>query len=437
MYTLYGFVGIPNFRNNQAGKTATIGELTTFAETFSTERGEYSLQTYPNVYLTSIDSRRDGALVEVGLAYYDVLLHLSQWLYDRTLQGAVGTDPLALKQALNTEFSNSVNVTTVGAIIQKDSYYFPSYLELTVTNAGEENTLFLWYANDLFVQTYPNYEMRVVLPVDNMDDLLGDRETVLATLKAITPVSHNNRLQKVLEGKPQSYIWTGTFGWHDKDNSDITTPATFSIAINGLAGNNIDLIKVKLREAILAGSAYGQDIWSKVFPEIFTATEFYIVPLWDRVSLPNQVQETGLYSPTVPALTDLSKYAEKYFKGYAQDFVTPNTCISASVYKSLQFLSCGNADNYNAQTRFDLQWPKYAAIRTDSPEFAKLPPDTQAFIMALVTLIQAAEVGTATSLIPSGMTRTERDGVYYFTTTVDGVQYLCPIKDGFAMADAA
>jgi hypothetical protein len=323
----------------------------------------------------------------------------------------------------------------VGNIIQKDSYYFPTYLELTVTTAGEDNTVFLWFANDAFVQQYPNNEMIVVNPVEDMDSLLGDRETVLTALKAITLESHNTRLQSKIEGKPQSYIWTGTFGWHDKDNADITYPAPFSIAIYGLAGNNIDLIKIKLRETILAGSAYGQDIWSKVLPEIFTATEFYIVPLWDRVSLPNQVQETGLYSPTAP-LGDLPKYAEQYFKGYAADFVNENVCISACVYKSLQFISCGNADNYNAQTRFDLQWPQYAAIRTESPEFAKLPPATQSFVLALVGLMKAAESGTSTSLLPTGMTRTERDGVYYFTTTVGSVQYLCPIKDGFGLTTA-
>lgn len=433
MYTLYSFVEIPNFKDNEQGKTATIGELSAHARTFSTEVGAYSLNTYPEVTLESFDSRRDGSVVKVGLAYFDTLLHISQWLYDRAIQGAIGTDPVALKQALTAEFGTDVEFKSVGNIILKGNYRFPTYLEMTILNSGEDNTVYQWYANDTFIAQYPLKEYRIVLPVTPIDQLMGLTATSLALLRAITTESHNTKLQAAIGDKPQSYIWTRSFAWCDKDNSDITLPATFSAVINGIAGLNIDYIKDAIRKEILDNSEYGEDEWTKVFPELFTPTEFYIVPLWDRYSLPNQVRETGLYSPTVPVMPVLTQYAKKYFKGYDDVFIAQNMCVSSCIYKSSLFISCGNVQNYNAQTRFDLEWPAYAAINHESAEFSKLPPQTQTFIVQLIGLIQAAEAATATSLIPETFTRTLRDGVYYFTTTVDGVQYLVPIKDGFTV----
>ena len=433
MYSLYGFVGIPNFKDNGPGKTATIGELEDIGFQYSTEVGTYRTATYSNVVFHSIDSRRDEVLVDVGLTYYDTILHIAQWLYDRSIQGAVGQDSVALKQALTAEFGYSVEFVAVGPILLQGHYYYPSSMEIKVNNSGETNDLFVWFANDAFLAEYPGKEFRIVPALEPVDQFFNQRDAVLAMLKAITSESHNAKVQAAIGKKPQSYIWTKNFNWHDIDNEDVTWPAPFTAIINGQAGVNIDYIKEAIRAYILANSEHTESEWAKVLPEIFTPTEFYIVPIWDRYSLPNQALETGVYSPTIP-YSDQMTYALKYFKGYLPAHITANLCISSCSYQSLQFLSCGNQLNYGADTRFDREWPQYANVPVVSAEFAKLPPDTQTFITKLVTLLMAAEVATPQSIIPTDMTRTQRDGVYYLTTTVGAVQYLVPIKQGFALS---
>ncbi|ATA65407.1 virion-associated protein [Serratia phage Moabite] len=431
MLTLYGFVNIANFIDNVPGQTSTVGEITAHSATYSSEKGLYRIQDYPDVSLMTFDVRRDGQKVDLNLAYYSITLQISQWLYTRSIQGLIGKDTTGLLQALNTQFATIAEFRSVGEIVTHRNYNFPSSIQYRISTAGEENEVYIWYADANFRTEYPNFEIDVVPPVDDIDLLMGSGNDVLDILKAITVKSHSDRIQAKIGDQPQTEIWTGNFTWVDRTNDEVRYLAPFTAIIRGFAGSNLDHIKDALREYILSNSKYGRDEWEKVLPDLFTPTEFYLVPIWDRYSLPNQIESTGLYSPTVP-VKDIPVYSAKYFVGYDPAHVAENSCISGSTYQNIAFLSCGHIRNYAVGSNFDALWPQYAAISTDSPEFSKIPPATREFIIAMVALFKAAEKATATSVIPTGMTRTVRGGIYYLTTTVGAVQYLAPIKNGFS-----
>ena len=61
MLNAYGFVTIKNFINNAAGQTSTVGELTTYGETYSTDVGSYSVVDYTDVTLKTLSVKRDDA----------------------------------------------------------------------------------------------------------------------------------------------------------------------------------------------------------------------------------------------------------------------------------------------------------------------------------------------------------------------------------------
>lgn len=434
-YALYGFGEIPNFRNREPGKTATIGEMTKENYTYSNEIERYSLPSYGNVNLVSLQSTRSDNQVSVGLVYQDLLLKMSEWLYTRSISSNIPSDTPTLLQALRAEFGDVANITEVGEIIYKDSYLFPTYVTLSATNAGEDNNLFIWYGHQSLEMYYPNKDYTGILPVENVDidKLAGDRDVATALIKAITIVNHNARADKAAQGRPQTYWITMNFKWYDKDNADINFDTPFTILCHGPQSKNIDLIKEYLRNLILSLSEHGEDVWAKIYPDLFVPTEFYVVPLWDRIALPNKAEGTGIYSSTVKQKTVLT-YAKKYCKGYDASFLADNVTQSSALYQCLLFIACGNQQNYAAATAFDDQWPAYCDIDTLSPDFGKLPPDTQTMILQLNALFKAAETATEYSIVPQDMTRTAREGVYYLTTTVGNIQLLCPIKKGFAMA---
>lgn len=434
MYTLYSFMVIPNFNDNTPGQGASVGEMSKYSSTFSNEIGLYRQDAYKNVSMLSFDSRRDDVKVTVGIAYFDPLLQISQWLYDRSITSNLPNSPALLKQALQAEFGDVCDITDVGQITTFKTYLFPERVTISFTNTGEENECYLWYSESNFQQYYPKYEIIVVPPVPNIDDLMANREAVIAQLGQVTTVSHNRDINDAAQGKPQTDLDTHSYSWTDPDNSTITAPALFTALIYGPQGINIDLIEEAFRNWILANSKYGVDDWRVRLPELFLPTEFYLVPLWDRYSLPNQTQEKGKYCPSIQP-NDIPKYANKYFKGYSADYIGKNTNVSGSAFESALFISIGNEQNYKAEQQFVVQWPDYMVASVNSVDYAKMSPATQAFVMAMFKLFAAAEDATETSLIPTGMTRTERDGVYYLTTTVSNVQYLCPIKKGFAIGE--
>lgn len=433
MYSLYGFIEIPNFQSNDADTIATIGELSAFGRTFSTEVGLYSLPAYENVQLISIDSRRDKALATVGLGYTDPVLHIAQWLYDRSMQGQLGQDPLVIKQALTAQFGASANITSVGpVVIQGGRYYFPSYITLNLTNTGESNELYIWFADTAFTSTYayPGYEMRLINQVTPVDTLMGSAEAVLAVLKTITPATFTAALQSAMGQKPTTSAWSNEYTWHCLTNPDITYPFPLGALLNGVAGSNIDNILDFIRETFLANSQHAIADWRVVLPEVFRQTEFILVPLWDRKSLDNQDQSTRLYSPTSRAF-GTKPYTDRYMPEFTADWLKQNLTTSMCIYKNLTFLACGNPDNYGAKFAFDEQFPKYAAISTLSPEFSKIPEYTRNFIVQMVALFTQAEIDNGKGILPAGLTRIERNGVIYVTFTYDSCQYLCPIRSGF------
>ncbi|CAM8750649.1 virion structural protein [Klebsiella phage vB_KpM_FBKp24] len=431
MLNAYSFVTIKNFINNAIGQTAKVGELTTYGETYSTDVGTYSVPDYTDVILKTLSVTRDGTKTDLGLTYYTQILEISQWLYQRSINGLITADSAALLQALNAQFSDFATVSEVGSIVNNGSYNFPSSLHLSFSNAGEANDLYVWYAIDNFLVEYPLYELSVVMPFDDIDILVGDADTAVSTINAITPVSNTARITAAIAQNPQTDIWTGYFTWVAKDNDEITKQIPINVVIYGSAGKNLDYIKDAIRDHILGNSASGTDVWEIVLPDLFTPTEYYVVPVWDRISLPNQLDSTALYSPVLP-YKDFLTYTDKYMADYEQSHVINAGEIVFSVYQNLQLLVCGHVRNYNVSYIFSDLWPRYAAIPTTSSEFGKIPEATRNFIISLIALLKTAETATGTSILPTGYTRANRNGTYYITMTVDTVQYLVPIKSGFS-----
>ncbi|UKS72002.1 virion structural protein [Klebsiella phage KpLz-2_45] len=431
MLNVYSFVTIKNFINNAVGQTAKVGELTTHGETYSTDVGTYSVADYTDVILKTLSVTRDGTKSNLGLTYYTQILEVSQWLYQRSINGLITTDTAALLQNLNAQFSDYLTVKSVGAIVNNGSYNFPSNLQMSFSNSGEENELFVWYAIDNFLVEYPLYELSVVMPFDDIDLLVGDSDAAVAAIKAITPVSNTARITNAIGQNPQTDIWTGYFTWVAKDNDEVTLQIPINVVIYGSAGKNLDYIKNAIREHILGNSTAGTDTWEIVLPDLFTPTEYYVVPVWDRISLPNQLDTTALYSPVLP-YKDFLTYTDKYMADYEQQHVIDAGEIAFNTYQNLQLLVCGHVRNYNVSYVFSELWPRYAAIAPTSSEFGKIPEATRNFIINLIALLKIAETATATSILPTGYTRATRNGVVYITMTVNTVQYLVPVKNGFS-----
>lgn len=436
MYSAYSFVTIQSMIDNEPGQLSALGELSGPAMTFSREKGIYGSSTAPSVRIinfrstTADDSTNTTTLITMPTTHSDALLAASQWFAEQSIAGTFTADAAQTAQFFTAEFSNFTLQDIGKMYVNSAGQYLPGSITVKLNTVSEDNVLRLWFADEAFRSEYGFYEIQVLPPVDNIDDLTKDYEDVIPVLQALTIAGQLKRADAQFSQWPTTHLLGRQYAWYDFEDATQTTPATFVVAIWGAAGNNDDAIRDAIRDYILDNSEYGQDRWEIHFPDLFIPTEFYIIPLWDRFSIPFQTLLSGVYSPTVkPA--DAVTIAEATMDGYATDWITSNLDIAGTVYKSVVFLALGNEKNRLAKPTFAEQWPGYAALSTTHIDFDRLDSKTQAFILLLNDMLFSAETLTEYSDLPTGMTRVTRNGKLYLSASLYDCQYLMLTKAYF------
>lgn len=426
MYNLSAFMTMNAMVNNQVDVTSPIGELSAMSRTFSREVGHYAKTQFSDVRLQSFHSATDGTLGAIPPAFVDPLLSLGQFLFNISIDGTLSDNKEACQQAVTAEFIGVLEVLAIGSMETNGTYWLPSSIFVKVLG-GSDNVCRIWLSDAAFISQYDINEILVIPTVVPMDDLHLAREIALAKLKAINIHDFITRESQITGNIPETKLHTVEYDWVDKNDPSVRYPTPFMVAIYGASGVNDDLIRQAIIDSILKDSIYDRDEWEKIFPDLFRPTEFYIAPLWDRYSLPNNVVSAGLYSPTV-ALKDIPVYTSALLPAMEEDYLTENLVAVSTVLKGLMFLSIGNPRNRNDKFRFDVIWPTYINLSTTHADFNRIPVKTQKFIQQLINMLVIAEELTDYSALPTGMTRVVREGVKYLAASYDKVMYLVAIK---------
>lgn len=429
MYNLSAFMAIAAMANNTPGNDSVIGELTTTSSTFSREVGRYSNTNYPDVRLLSFSSKDvdTGTKIEVPGLYANKLLELGQWMFSKAIDGSLSDNKETSRQLIAQEFAGSLEILAIGSMVTNGNYYLPEYIFVKELSSSDDNVLRVWFSDPAFRAQFDQYELVPVPPIDNLDDFHKDRITVQNLIKGITVVKNISKAQELTASSPETILVSREYNWVDKIDPTITYPVPWTVAIYGLAGNNEDVIRQTLVDYILANSAYERSEWELIFPDLFRPTEFYITPLWDRYSLPNQQTYAGMYSPTIP-LKDMLGYARQTVQDATDEYLQENLIGSTTVYRGLAFLAVGNPRNRNDLFRFDALWPQYIALSTTNIDFNRIDTDTQQFILKLIEMMKVAETISGYSELPTEMTRIERGDKTYLASSLNNVLYLVSIK---------
>lgn len=443
MYSAYSFVNIQSMIDNAVGKVAPLGELSPSAATFSREHGLYSnAATAPYARLICFrsteadDTTNNVTLIPMATTYSDPLLQVANWFAKQSIDGNFTSDSTLTAQNFSAEFPNFTLLDIGKMYTNPAGKWLPGSVAVKLTAASEDNYLKLWFVDEAFKAEYSFYEIKILPPLDTIDALADDYETVIPLLQAITISKQLAKADALFSNDPYSHLIGKEFEWYDFEDETQHTPSQWIVAIWGAAGNNEDAIRAAIRDYILTNSQYGQDRWEVHLPDLFVPTEFYIIPLWDRVAVPFQTLINGVYSPTVkPA--DAVTIAQATMDGYTSAWVSGNVEVSMTMFNSLSILALGNEKNRLAKPTFSAQWPGYAAISTTHIDFDNLDPDVQQFILMLNSMLVAAQTLTAYNDIPSGMNRVVRGDKMYLSSTYKDCQYLMLTKQYFIDQAAA
>ncbi len=426
LYRLKAFVSIPAFCNNTPGRTSPLGELSDFTKTYSREKGEYAKAALPNVKLISFTSKQDGSneKLVVPARITDHVLSVSQWSFNHSISGDFSSAEDSYKNLLLGEYGNLIKNLEVGKMEQANGNWLPAYVKWQLDDGGAANELRIWFSNEAFKSQYDDYEIVVIPPIVPVDTFQKVRKEVEAALSKFNLPDHDDTVQETVgDDNPYTIRKTNDYLWHDREDADATLNTSWTVAIYGIAGNNPALIKDAIGDFILANSAYDKPDWIPVFPEIFTSTEFTILPLWHNIGVKDATVAASLYSPIVP-YNEILPLAKKYLGITNSDHLTKYLSVQTLHYKSIAYLAVGGTDNRDNKYSLKDYFPDYILISPQSPDINRISDTTYNWLMMLTKALITAEEMDEYSFIGADLARIERDGRMHVGFEFDKVLYL-------------
>lgn len=430
MYVLKGFAPHADLAINTPGVVNKIGELSTNAMTYSLEKGVYTEPVIaPRIAMITFMNEEDGVEKPVSNANRDIVLKAIFYVYNKTFSNpGVQIDSLELANELLSTQTDIKNVK-VGTMVDANPYYVPQYIQFEL-RAVADSLVKIWFADEAFRSQYDEFDIKVVLPFEPIDDFFKSGAVVEALLKTVTKPVMAARMQAAKGQNPETILRIDEFDYHDPNSTTRRVPSPFGTLIYGIAGNNLDAVKEAIVNEILSKSTHTRDEWAKILPDLFRRTEIVFIPFWGRVAIPNRQYGYGIYSPVV-GITEADTIMKRLVTpavGYQPSHINANATVTGHHWRSLQIGSIGHIENKDGKVRLDQIFPDFISVPSTSVDWNRMSTETKNFAYMLTEMLIAAEQFTEFGLIPEGMMKVKRDGKLFLSQSYLGVNYLVLAK---------
>ena len=440
MKNFYGFAHFGGLVNNTPDEVATIGEISSLSITFNKDKQLYSLTNYPGLTVIGFKSCDDGNEIQISEQDQLDILKVCDWTYKETIAGRIKEPLDSYRQSFIQKFGKEFALIDSGRHLEFNNKYGPEYVTFAPIGKSQKEQWKIWFADESFFNQYDIYEIAVVPPIRNIDDFFNSYQKVYDLVQPVNTVDIENRANKEIGKYPPTTRRVDMFDWVDRTDKKRTIPTSWTTIHWGDAGNNIDAVKEAIRDYILKNSKYPRDDWAEIFPEIFTSTEFIILPAYHKIAVPDKTRETGVDSPLLRD-AELKKLAKAVVRGtgYTTAYIDKVMTYATTLHRSLGIGIVGGPENRDSIYYFDQRYPDYANIPTTHVDFGKMSEETREFVMLLSSMLMAAEELTKNTSVPRGHTMTNgemirfnrivRDDVMYLGATYKKFLYLVPTKD--------
>lgn len=428
MYNLKGFIAFPIMTDNAVGKVAALGEISKDSLTYAKETGLYKNTRYQRTILHAFLSRDsvEGDLI-VPDEYYLAALEIGELTFSLAHDGIISANRTQAIYDYQTEFEDRLDNIELGGMITNGDLWMPEWISFSLKDT--QSFVRLWFSDESFSAQYDDYEYVFIPPIPNIDDFFLERSQVLRLLAENNVKRIVEQIDTVRGKNPYTLLRTEEYSWNDEISTDWT------VMIYGRYGNDPDRIRQALIDWILENSSHSRDEWLDLFPDIFTPTEFILIPFWHRFAIPNQTIQSGLNSPTIP-LGDAQEIAETLTAGIGYDYryLMANSTIGQTPYRTLGFLAVASEANRNSVTNFLELYPDYIGLPLTSRDFGRLSDRTQCWTHMFLDLLKVGENMSEFTIIPPGYSRIVRNGITYAAKDFEGMIYLLATRQSVIQA---
>ena len=428
MLTIKGFCTRRLQADNQQGKVATFGELSTYARTFSKDVGIYSMATIDAIELNVFSHKLDGQNNNVvSTAFVEIIVQMTQWIYDKSVTiGVDATKNDYLTDILNN-FHGLISNPNIGVIKNAEGRTMPEWFSFSFTNP-QANEIKIWLSSAAFERDYDEYDITVVSPLLNVDTLFRPVAEIRSALATSTLSDQMDKVQAVKNKTPETVLKVESIQYFNPQDPLITLDTTWYVLVYGPAGNNSEAIKSAIIDYILAQSNEPESSWKLILPYLFKVTRMFVLPRWEKMAIPNRQAYAGIYSP-ISSATESLTYAKAALATLANTFVETNLEITHHKYRAISLLCCGGEDN--AQDKFKLSdyVPDYIAESTNTQDFNRMSETTKQWSVMMEELLILAEAGDNAVQLPITTRRITIGGVKYIGRRLGRVEYLVAVKE--------
>lgn len=426
MFILNGFCKISSLSDNSRGKISPIGELSPLSASYSRDKLFYRGKS-KDTELIVFDATLDNVDVEPTVAYTDIITLVQQWVFEQSIGDRFTESSEATRAMIQSNFITSIRNVNVGSMTFLNGSWFPTWVSF-IKEGSEENQITVWFSDSVFQFQYLGYFIIPVGPTTNIDVFQQTKQQVLDELKDFNMPDHNDLVQIESKGVPYTNLITREYTWHDREDSSSTHPTIWSVIIYGAAGNNAARRKKALQDYILANSNYPVADWVKVFPEIFTSTEFTFLPYWELNTDKNLTEEGSMYTPVVSYEKFMDKAEWFHTTVEAGDFeqnilFERNHSTIPIHYKSIVAHLVTGENNPVDKQVFTEIYEDYGIVPISSKQVYRVSPRTVEFTRMLITAIGYAEGLYSFNVIDHDYSIIEINGHKFYTFEHDNVEF--------------
>ena len=431
--TVKGFVGnatkVNNGFVNGKGAIATFGELSPDSKTFAKELGYYPKENSPLFLVTFTCQNENGIKQSLPDSHNAITRDVYEWIYSQSRMSPALT-LYELTYKFNQAFANRpITEVEFGEMAGDGTDNLPWFIWFVYNGT---DAIKLWFGDEWFSAQYDDFEIEVLPALEPTDDFWLAGNIVAQRLKLNDLIKHAERVQEIRDGYPPTVVRTEKYTYYDPRDRTHTEDTYFTAIIYGPAGDNIDHIQDAFVDYVLAHSVHSREEWITIIPDLFRRSEFYIVPMWDKLAIETtQTGGRGIYSAVSNVKTSVTRLTT-LATDYNAQWVATGAETWAHHYKPLSIYSIANAETRDSKFSISDWYPKYIPVPSTSPDFNRMDTVTQEWSLMMADLLYHAEQQTKWTAVPRKYSKVVRGGKVYIVGIHNRLKFLVYAKmNGF------
>ena len=430
--TLKGFVCFETFSDNSVGGVYHIGELSEHARTYSRKKSEYvhaDHQAMRLVTFKTLDS--SNAFVQLDDRTVANVLSVAKAVLTYTQTTARPYDAQDLVADISASFYESIEDFSIGTMSDDGVRALPVWMAWTLPGATPTN-IKIWLSDEAFRAQYDDYEIEVRACLDPIDHFFLPYGTAMTAIRQITPQNLMELVQQARGMNPETTAAIKLYPYINPLDKNQVNQVPWVVVIYGQAGDNDDAIKQAIIDYVSEHSDHDASDWETIFPDFFQSQEFYVIPRWDKVAVPNQTSLASLYSGIVNP-TEVTTFCAGFLSGLLlSTHVQTHTEALPAAYKLLSL--CFVAGKFNNTTNASVAklYPTYLALSNTSPSFSMMDKAAQDWVLFLQDLVVQAELADEYNTLAEGYRKIKRGGKLFIVAAWNKVNFMVAARSNAA-----